>query len=223
MKYSVTQIDENKIDFTFFDQHPFGTTTHEFYCWPAFPYVSNLYFVNIPKNATSTVRAWGLEMSKHGAKISNPESFTILRDPYGRLKSAFAYGTSRMFQNQYTVADIGKWLTQGGPEKVSAEHAQLFMHFVPQEVFLRYSPCHIERYYHTGETRELRHRLIDISGVKLNWRTENKSLYTEQFTNEYNAWFGANREWIDVWLAGDILLYKTQLQQRLHKVLPLTA
>jgi len=42
--------------------------------------------------------------------IDKPFRFTILRDPYGRLKSTFAYGIGQRFAYLETVESIGKKL-----------------------------------------------------------------------------------------------------------------
>ena len=89
----------------------------DYYCWPAFPKVENFYFVNIPKNVSTTVLYWAqkIKTQEQTYRIQDPFRFTILRDPYGRLKSAFAYGVGQRFYYTHTVDSIGALLLEQNP------------------------------------------------------------------------------------------------------------
>lgn len=176
----------------------------DYYCWPAYPRVENFYFVNIPKNVTTTVLSWAQKIKTQDGHIQDPFRFTILRDPYGRLKSAFAYGIGQRFYYEHTVESIGTLLLAQNPVK---RHEGLLTHFVPQHVFIKHAPVKIDHYYHTGQIRELHQHLCTISGVELPWLQENRTKYTDQFTEQYNAWFVKNTTWIDDFLGKDLKLY----------------
>ena len=178
----------------------------DYYCWPKYPRVENFYFVNIPKNVSTTVLYWAqkIKTQEQTYRIQDPFRFTILRDPYGRLKSAFAYGVGQRFYYEHTVDSIGALLLEQNPVQ---RHEGLLTHFVPQHVFIKRAPVKVDHYYHTGQIRELHQYLSTISRVELPWLTENRSGYTDQFTEQYNAWFVKNTTWIDDFLAKDISLY----------------
>ena len=179
---------------------------HTFYCWPHYPNLENFYFVNIPKNCTSTVRNWAMLIKTNDGNLNDPFRFTILRDPYGRLKSTFAYGLGQRYAYLETVESIGKKL-------LLSQHLQgdLLTHFIPQHVFIDHSPVEIDYYYHTGQMRELRRELSNRSGLQLNWIQENTSRYTIEFTEQYNKWFSTNKTWIDDYLAKDLELYSIHI------------
>ena len=179
---------------------------HTFYCWPHYPNLENFYFVNIPKNCTSTVRNWAMLIKTNDGNLNDPFRFTILRDPYGRLKSTFAYGLGQRYAYLETVESIGKKL-------LLSQHLQgdLLTHFIPQHVFIDHSPVEIDCYYHTGQMRELRRELSNRSGLQLNWIQENTSRYTIEFTEQYNKWFTTNKTWIDDYLAKDLELYSIHI------------
>jgi hypothetical protein len=178
----------------------------DYYCWPKYPRVENFYFVNIPKNVSTTVLSWAqkIKTQEQTYRIQDPFRFTILRDPYGRLKSAFAYGVGQRFYYEHTVDSIGALLLEQNPVQ---RHEGLLTHFVPQHVFIKRAPVKVDHYYHTGHIRELHQHLSTISRVELPWLTENRSGYTDQFTEQYNAWFVKNTTWIDDFLAKDNSLY----------------
>tara|TARA_R110002153_G_scaffold108219_1_gene248586 strand:- start:8738 stop:9364 length:627 start_codon:yes stop_codon:yes gene_type:complete len=178
----------------------------DYYCWPKYPRVENFYFVNIPKNVSTTVLYWAqkIKTQEQTYRIQDPFRFTILRDPYGRLKSAFAYGVGQRFYYEHTVDSIGALLLEQNPVQ---RHEGLLTHFVPQHVFIKRAPVKVDHYYHTGQIRELHQYLSTISRVELPWLTENRSGYTDQFTEQYNAWFVKNTTWIDDYLAKDFILY----------------
>jgi len=182
----------------------------DYYCWPKYPRVENFYFVNIPKNVSTTVLYWAqkIKTQEQTYRIQDPFRFTILRDPYGRLKSAFAYGVGQRFYYEHTVDSIGALLLEQNPVQ---RHEGLLTHFVPQHVFIKRAPVKVDHYYHTGQIRELHQYLSTISRVELPWLTENRSGYTDQFTEQYNAWFVKNTTWIDDFLAKDLKLYKTHI------------
>ena len=182
----------------------------DYYCWPKYPRVENFYFVNIPKNVSTTVLYWAqkIKTQEQTHRIQDPFRFTILRDPYGRLKSAFAYGVGQRFYYEHTVDSIGALLLEQNPVQ---RHEGLLTHFVPQHVFIKRAPVKVDHYYHTGQIRELHQYLSTISRVELPWLTENRSGYTDQFTEQYNAWFVKNTTWIDDFLAKDLKLYKTHI------------
>ena len=168
--------------------------------------MENFYFVNIPKNVSTTVLHWAqkIKTQEQSYRIQDPFKFTILRDPYGRLKSAFAYGLGQRFYYEHTVDSIGALLLEQNPVK---RHESLLTHFVPQHVFIKRAPVKVDHYYHTGQMRELHQHLSTIGRVELPWLHENRTKYTDEFTEQYNAWFTKNQTWIDDFLAKDIKLY----------------
>ncbi len=178
----------------------------DYYCWPKYPRVENFYFVNIPKNVSTTVLYWAqkIKTQEQTYRIQDPFRFTILRDPYGRLKSAFAYGVGQRFYYEHTVDSIGALLLEQNPVQ---RHEGLLTHFVPQHVFIKRAPVKVDHYYHTVQLSELHQYLSTISSYELPWLTENRSGYTDQFTEQYNAWFVKNTTWIDDYLAKDFILY----------------
>lgn len=181
-------------------------TVIDYYCWPEYPRVENFYFVNIPKNVSTTVLVWAqkIKTQEQSYRIQDPFKFTILRDPYGRLKSAFAYGLGQRFYYEHTVDSIGELLIKQNPVK---RHEELLTHFVPQHVFIKRAPVKVDHYYHTGQMRDLHRHLSTISRVDLPWMHENRTKYTDEFTEQYNAWFTKNEAWIHNYLAKDVKLY----------------
>ena len=179
---------------------------HPYYCWPDFPGVENFYFINIPKNCTTTVRNWALYIKTRNGDIDKPFRFTILRDPYGRLKSTFAYGIGQRFAYLETVESIGKKLLAA-----KDLDSELLIHFMPQHVFLEHAPVKPDHYYHTGQMRKLRDDLSSRSGLELKWIQENRSRYTVDFTVQYNKWFTENQTWIDDYLGKDVELYSQHI------------
>ena len=175
---------------------------HPYYCWPDYPGVENFYFVNIPKNCSTTVRNWAAWIGTRNGKLTQPFRFTILRDPYGRLKSTFAYGLSQRYSYLETVESIGNKLL--GASELSGD---LLTHFIPQHVFLEHAPVCPDHYYHSGQMRELRQELSERSGIDLIWIHENRSRYSAEFTEQYNTWLVKNQTWIDDYLGRDVELY----------------
>ena len=181
-------------------------TVIDYYCWPEYPRVENFYFVNIPKNVSTTVLHWArkIKTQEQSYRIQDPFKFTVLRDPYGRLKSAFAYGLGQRFHYEHTVDSIGELLIKQNPVK---RHEELLTHFVPQHVFIKRAPVKVDHYYHTGQMRDLHRHLSTTSRVDLPWIHENRTKYTDEFTEQYNAWFTKNEAWIHNYLAKDVKLY----------------
>ena len=177
---------------------------HEYYCWPEYPSVENFYFVNIPKNCTTTVLNWASYIKTRDGYLDKPFRFTILREPYGRLKSTFAYGLGQRYAYRETVESIGKKL-------ISSQQLEgdLLTHFIPQHVYLEHSPVKIDHYYHTGQMRELRKDLSSRSGLQIKWLQENRSRYSPQFKAQYHEWFIENKMWIDDFLDKDLELFYT--------------
>ena len=204
MKYLLSKVSDN-LQFRFFDR--FQTATAKYHC--SKPTVDNFLFVNIPKCATQTIAAWAAQMATRDGKIDFPYTFTILREPYGRLKSAFAYGTSAKYQYKFTVEDIGNWfLGKQLPKEFTPNQVDLLVHFVPQHVFIKNAPINIDNWFSTGDMRQLRHILSALSGIDIKWMQENTSRYSTQFNIEYNKWFSSNEQYIHSYLQKDLTLYK---------------
>ena len=107
--------------------------THTYYA--SDPVVDNFYFVNIPKCASQTVRAWAAQMSTKNALIKqNRLEFCILREPWGRLKSTFAYGCGARYSYNFTIDMIGEWYL-GNPlsKNPTFQQADLLVHFGTQK------------------------------------------------------------------------------------------
>ena len=207
MQYLLSKIGDS-LQFRFYNKEQ--TATAKYHC--SHPMLENFLFVNVPKCATQTIRAWSAQMATRDGAIEEPYSFTILREPYGRLKSAFAYGTGAKYQYKFTVEDIGDWFFgKNLPEELTPNHVDLFVHFVPQKVFIDNSPIAIDHWYSTGDMRQLRRKLSSISGINIQWMQENTSRYTEDFTIKYNKWFSENKEQIDDYLSQDMELYTTHI------------
>jgi len=181
--------------------------THIYYA--SEPVVDNFYFVNIPKCASQTVHAWAAQMSTKDAKIKDPFRFCILREPWGRLKSTFAYGCGAKYSYNFTIDMIGEWYLGDPPAKPTDQQADLLVHFGTQRSFVDAAPCAIDNWYHTGTMRELRSDLSAISGCHVGWQEENRSNYTQEFTVAYNQWFTANESQLDDLLADDLELYRS--------------
>jgi len=204
VKYLLSKVSDN-LQFRFFDR--FQTATAKYHC--SKPRVDNLLFVNIPKCATQTIAAWAAQMATRDGKIEVPYKFTILREPYGRLKSAFAYGVSAKYQYKFTVEDIGNWfIGEELPLEFTPNQLDLLVHFVPQHEFVANAPIEIEHYFSTGDMRQLRHILSALSGIDIKWMQENTSRYSTQFNIEYNKWFSSNEQYIHSYLQKDLTLYK---------------
>jgi hypothetical protein len=200
-----------QIDFTFWHYKP--VSSHLYYCWPNYPQLERFYFVNIPKNASSTIRAWALKI-KHtnGVLRNSTSSFTVLRDPYGRLKSAFAFALGPRYQYNMKFVDIANlFMGINLPESLTENQMHILPHFVPQHVFVENAPVFIEKYYSTGQIRELRHVLSELSGVSLPYVEENRSRYTQEFQIQYDNWFVANEDYIHNYLAKDVELYRKHI------------
>lgn len=179
--------------------------THTYYA--SDPAVENLYFVDIPKCASQTVRAWAAQMAVKDADIKEPFRFCILREPWGRLKSTFAYGCGARYSYNFTIDMIGEWYLGNPPSNPTHQQADLLVHFGTQRSFVDNAPCAIDHWYHTGQTRELRRHLSEISGCHVGWQEENRSNYTQEFIVNYNDWFSANESQLDTLLADDLELY----------------
>ena len=181
--------------------------THTYYA--SEPVVDNFYFVNIPKCASQTVRAWAAQMATKDANIKEPFRFCILREPWGRLKSTFAYGCGARYSYNFTIDMIGEWYLGNPPKHPTFQQADLLVHFGTQRSFVDGAPCAIDHWYHTGMMRELRKDLSTISGCTVGWQEENRSNYTQDFTVDYNRWFSANESALEAKLADDIELYSS--------------
>jgi hypothetical protein len=181
--------------------------THTYYA--SEPVVDNFYFVNIPKCASQTVRAWAAQMATKDAVIEEPFRFCILREPWGRLKSTFAYGCGARYSYNFTIDMIGEWYLGNPPKNPNFQQADLLVHFGTQRSFVDGAPCAIDHWYHTGMMRELRKDLCAISGCTVGWQEENRSNYTQDFTVAYNAWFSANETKLDKLLEADLELYSS--------------
>ena len=204
MQYLLSKLGDS-LQFKFYNKDQ--TATAKYHC--SKPRVDNLLFVNIPKCATQTIAAWAAQMATRDGKIEVPYRFTILREPYGRLKSAFAYGVGAKYQYKFTVEDIGNWfLGKQLPDKFSPNQVDLLVHFVPQHEFIANAPIKIDHYCSTGDMRQLRHILSALSGIDIKWMQENTSRYSTQFTIEYNKWFSSNEKYIHSYLQKDLILYK---------------
>jgi hypothetical protein len=185
------------------------TATAKYHC--SRPRVDNLLFVNVPKCATQTIAAWAAQMATRDGRFEVPYRFTILREPYGRLKSAFAYGVSAKYQYKFTVEDIGNWfIGKQLPDKFTPNQVDLLVHFVPQHEFIKNAPIKIDHWFSTGDMRLLRHKLSALSGIDIKWMQENTSRYSTKFTIEYNKWFEENKAYIDNYLAADCELYRSR-------------
>lgn len=208
MQYLLSKIGDS-LQFRFYNKEQ--TATARYHC--SRPTVDNLLFVNVPKCATQTILAWSAQMATRDGIIKDPYKFTILREPYGRLKSAFAYGVGAKYQYKFTVEDIGNWFFgKNLPHELTPNHVDLFVHFVPQKVFIDNSPIAIEHWYSTGDMRQLRRKLSSVSGINIQWMQENTSRYTEDFTIKYNKWFSENKEQIDNYLSQDCDLFRNRFQ-----------
>ena len=206
MQYCTTK-SKNNLRFSFFDLSQ--TAKADYYCNT--PTVDNFLFVNVPKCATQTVHAWSMQMATRDGVIDQPFSFTVLREPYGRLKSTFAYGVGAKYQYKFTVKDIGNWfMGKELPVSLTPNQTDLLTHFVPQHVFIDNAPIEIEHWYHTGQTRQLRRDLSHRSGINIVWMQENSSRYSTKFTIEYNKWFEENKAYIDNYLSADCELYRSR-------------
>ena len=204
MQYLLSKLGDN-LQFKFYDKNQ--TSTAKYHC--SRPRVDNLLFVNIPKCATQTIAAWAAQMATRDGKIEVPYKFTILREPYGRLKSAFAYGVGAKYQYKFTVEDIGNWfLGNNLPDELSPNQLDLLVHFVPQHEFIANSPITIDNWFSTGDMRQLRQILSKLSGIDIKWMQENTSRYTQEFTIKYNQWFASNENYIHSYLQKDLQLYK---------------
>jgi hypothetical protein len=207
VQYLLSKLGDN-LQFKFYNKDQ--TATAKYHC--SKPRLDNFLFVNIPKCATQTIAAWAAQMATRDGSIEVPYRFTILREPYGRLKSAFAYGVGAKYQYKFTVEDIGDWFFgKNLPEQLTPNHADLFVHFVPQTVFIDNAPIAIDHWHSTGDMRQLRRTLSYISRCNVGWQEENRSRYTEDFTIKYNTWFSENKEQIDNYLSQDIELYTTHI------------
>lgn len=206
MRYLLSKLGDS-LQFKFYNKDQ--TATAKYHC--SKPRVDNLLFVNIPKCATQTIAAWAAQMATRDGKIEVPYRFTILREPYGRLKSAFAYGVGAKYQYKFTVEDIGDWFFgKNLPEELSPNQVDLLVHFVPQHIFIDNSPITIDNWFSTGDMRQLRFTLSHISGCNIGWQEENRSRYTEDFTIKYNKWFKNNHQYIDNYLRADCELYRSR-------------
>jgi len=204
VRYLLSKLGDS-LQFKFYDKDQ--TATAKYHC--SKPRVHNFLFVNIPKCATQTIAAWAAQMATRDGKIEVPYKFTILREPYGRLKSAFAYGVSAKYQYKFTVEDIGNWfIGEELPLEFTPNQLDLLVHFVPQHEFVANAPIEIEHYFSTGDMRQLRHILSALSGIDIKWMQENTSRYSTQFTIEYNKWFSSNEKYIHSYLQKDLILYQ---------------
>ncbi len=204
MRYLLSKLGDS-LQFKFYEKDQ--TATAKYHC--SRPRLDNLLFVNIPKCASQTVAAWAAQMATRDGKIDVPYRFTILREPYGRLKSAFAYGTGAKYQYKFTVEDIGNWfLGNNLPDELSPNQVDLLVHFVPQHIFIDNSPITIDNWFSTGDMRQLRQILSKLSGIDIKWMQENTSRYTQEFTIKYNQWFASNENYIHSYLQKDLQLYK---------------
>jgi hypothetical protein len=202
VEYLLSKVGDS-LQFRFYNKEK--TATADYYC--SHPTLHNFLFVNVPKCASQTVHAWSMQMAT-GGEIKEPYRFTILREPYGRLKSTFAYAVGAKYQYKFSVEEIGDWFFgKNLPEELTPNHVDLFVHFVPQTVFVENAPIEIDHWYSTGDMRQLRRKLSSVSGINIQWIQENTSRYTEDFTIKYNKWFTENKTWIDDHLAKDLELY----------------
>jgi len=205
VQYLLSKIGDS-LQFRFYNKEK--TATADYYC--SHPALHNFLFVNVPKCASQTVHAWSMQMATRDGAIKEPYRFTILREPYGRLKSTFAYAIGAKYQYKFTVEDIGDWFFgKNLPEELTPNHADLFVHFVPQTVFIDNAPIAIDHWYSTGDMRQLRRTLSHISRCNVGWQEENRSRYTQEFIISYNNWFTKNQDAIDDYLAEDRKLYTT--------------
>ena len=83
------------------------------------------------------------------------------------------------------------------------------VHFGTQRSFVDGAPCAIDHWYHTGQMRQLRSDLSRVSGCHIGWQGENRSMYTEEFTIQYNKWFSKNETRLYELLEDDFDLYGT--------------
>ena len=197
----------DNLQFKFYNKDQ--TATAKYHC--SKPRLDNFLFVNIPKCATQTIAAWAAQMATRDGSIEVPYRFTILREPYGRLKSAFAYGVGAKYQYKFTVEDIGNWFFgKQLPDKFTPNQVDLLVHFVPQYEFIANAPIPIDHWFSTGDMRLLRQKLSALSGIDIKWMQENTSRYSTQFTIEYNDWFSKNKTYIENYLKADCELYRSR-------------
>lgn len=208
MIYSFKKVGDS-LQFSFHNRAE--TSTADYYC--SRPLLDNFLFVNVPKCATQTIHAWAMQLATRDGFIAEPFRFTVLREPYGRLKSTFAYGIGAKYYFKFNIEEIGDWfLGKNLPDDLTPNHCDLLTHFVPQKTYVDNSPIPIDHWYHTGTTRELRQDLSHISGKFINWELLNVSRYTREFTVAYNEWFTENEDYIVDYLQEDCDLYYSRFQ-----------
>jgi len=169
---------------------------------------SHFKFCNIPKNASTFVRDI---VMPHHSNLHEDFCFTILRNPWERFMSAFAYGVKggwNSYNFGHTIDQIGNALQNN--KNVNAD---LLLHFIPQHEFLRHFPHRIQHWFNQKDLS----KFIEVCGSKLNIRIANDQInqtnYTSEFLDRYNNWLFHNKDWVNEFLLKDILIYNNRFTQ----------
>ena len=209
MKYT-TSMKDSQINFYFEGS---GAGSHIYYCPPNWPAQQNLYYWSIPKNASTLIR----KLFKLNPKnFDSTLSFTILREPWSRLKSAFVMGIGEKYKCQYTMQQISDWLIKD----TNGCNADLMVHFIQQSKYLEYRPYKhvpIDHWFIMEDMPSLACFLGKIwNRPWKEFEVVGDSYYPEHFDEIYDTWLDNNKNWAEDWLAYDIELYTSVIRKGGH-------
>ena len=169
-------------------------------------FYSPLFFINIPKNASSSVN----EMLKIVSINLNvkPFWFTVIRDPYERLISTFRF-LSKIYNFELLSNSLKKF-----PMDQSNEFFGQFCHFAPQSIFVNFfEKQHLDiNYYNINNLKNLSEDVFKLTGVNYEITHINQSNKNSQLDNKILSWIEKNKQFVDEFLETDIIWYNNLIK-----------
>lgn len=197
-----TQVVENKI---------FLSLEGTDYSWHhVYYFYSPLYFINIPKNASSSVNEMLQVVSIQ--KNIKPFWFTIIRDPYQRLISTFRF-LSTIYNFELLSDSLKKF-----PMDQSNTFFGQFCHFAPQSLFIDF----FEKqnlginYYHINNLKNLSQDVLELTGINYEINHINQSKKNSQLDYTIFSWMEKNKQFVDEFLREDIIWYNNLMKKNIN-------
>ena len=171
-----------------------------FYYNHSFYFHRPLFFINIQKNASSSIGEF-LKNSKI-VKQKNDFWFTVVRDPLERFKSTMGYLMS--FLKEQDLYFIGNCLRKF-PNQASNEIFGHICHFVPQHLHLRWFEDRYDvNYFHIENLASLHLELKKFTSNQIPIYKSNQTRYSQTNQEKIDNWIYENKNFVDDFLGPDI-------------------